>query len=213
MTGSNYRGWKRPDASCYLSGMASNNPYSNNPYAPSRASLATRSVTAEVSSEVSVWRDGKAVVALPDASLPPRCVKCNEPADQPTKERTLYWVHPAVYLLIFAGGLILLIVYMVVRKKADVNPGLCDAHKKRRLGALAYGWLGFFGGFLLACIGGAADSGGSVLLGLFLMVSAIIVGMIWGRLIHAKKITPDEIRLGGFSSEYLDDLPVYPRRR
>ena len=145
--------------------MASSDPYSHNPYAPSRASLGARSAVAEVSSEVSVWRDGKVVVTLPDASLPPRCVKCNAPADQPTKERTLYWVHPAVYLLIFGGGLILLIVYMVVRKKADVNPGLCDAHKKRRLGALAYGWLGFFGGFLLACIGGAADSGGSVLLG------------------------------------------------
>ena len=167
---------------------------------------------AEVSSDVSVWRDGKFVVALTDASLPARCVKCNAPADQPTKDRTLYWVHPAVYLLLFAGGLVLVIVYMIVRKKAEVNPGLCAAHKKRRLGALAYGWLGFFGGFLLACIGVGADSGGSVLSGLFLMVSAIVVGMIRGRLVYAKKITPDEVRLGGCSPEYLDDLPVYPGR-
>lgn len=190
--------------------MVSNDPYSRNPYVPSRASLASRTAKADVSSEVSVWRDGRTVVTLHDASLPDRCVKCNAPADPPTKERALYWVHPAVYLLIFAGGLILLIVYLVVRKKADVNPGLCDAHKKRRLGALAYGWLGFFGGFLLAILGGSGNSGGAVLLGLFLMVSAIVVGMIWGRLVHVKKITKDEVRLGGFSSDYLDDLPDYP---
>ena len=117
--------------------MASNDPHAHNPYAPSRASLSRQAATAEVSSDVSVWREGKVVVALPDAPLPARCVKCNAPADPPTKARTLYWMHPALYLLIFTGLLILLIVYLVVRKKADVNPGLCAAHKKRRLGALA----------------------------------------------------------------------------
>jgi len=183
---------------------------SHNPYAPSKASLGSRSGNADVSSSVSVWRDGKTVITLHDAALPARCVKCNEPADQPTKERTLYWVHPAVYLLIFAGGLILLIVYLVVRKKAEVNPGLCDPHKKRRLGALAYGWLGFFGGFFLAVGGGTADSPAVLVLGLLMMVSAIVVGMIWGRLIYVKKITKDEVKLAGFSSAYLDDLPDYP---
>ena len=182
---------------------------SHNPYAPSKASLAARAGKADVSSEVSVWRDGKTVVTLHDASLPPRCVKCNEPADQPTKERTLYWVHPAIYLLFFAGGLILLIVYLVVRKKAEVNPGLCDDHKKRRLGALAYGWLGFFVGFFIAIGGGSSDTPGVMVLGLLMMVSAIVVGMIWGRLIYVKKITRDEVKLGGFASAYLDELPDY----
>jgi hypothetical protein len=182
---------------------------SHNPYAPSQASLGSRAGKTDVSSEVSVWRDGKTVVTLHDASLPSRCVKCNEPADQPTKERTLYWVHPAVYLLILAGGLILLIVYLVVRKKAEVNPGLCDAHKKRRLGALAYGWLGFFGGFFLAIAGGSSDSPGVLWLGLLMMISAIVVGMVWGRLIYVKKITKDEVKLGGFSAAYLDELPDY----
>src|ERR1044071_5985350 len=109
--------------------MGASDPHGHNPYAPSRASLATRSAPAEVSSEVAVWREGSTVVARTDAPLPARCVKCNAPAAQPTKERLLYWVHPAIYLLLFAGGLVLVIVYMVIRKKAQVNPGLCDAHK------------------------------------------------------------------------------------
>ena len=189
----------------------SSNPYSNNPYAPSKASMGARSGKPEVSSEIHVWRDGRTVVMLPDASLPARCVKCNQPADQPTKERALYWVHPAIYLLFLIGLPILLIVYLIVRKKAEVNPGLCELHKKRRLIGLLYGWLGFFGGFLVAILGGSGSSGAAVLFGLFLMISAIVVGMMWGRLVHVKKITPDEVRLGGFSADYLDDLPDYPR--
>ncbi len=181
---------------------------SHNPYAPSTASLGARTAPADVTSDVSVWRDGKTVVALQDAALPPRCVKCNAPADQPTKERTLYWVHPAVYLLFFVGGLIVLIVYLIIRKKAEVNPGLCEPHKKRRLAALSYGWLGFFGGFLLSILGGG---GAATLVGLLLMVSAVVIGMAWGRLIWAKKITEDEVRLQGFAPDYLDDLPNYPR--
>jgi hypothetical protein len=183
---------------------------SHNPYAPSRASLGARSGAPAVSSDVTVWRDGKTVVTLHDAALPPRCVKCNEPADLPTKVRTLYWVHPAVYLLFLAGFIILLIVYMVVRKKADVDPGLCVTHKKRRLGALAYGWIGFFGGLLLMFMGIAADSGAVAVLGVLAMISAIVVGMIWGRLIYVKKITKQEVTLGGFSPTYLDQLPEYP---
>ena len=148
--------------------------------------------------------------ALLDASLPARCVKCNKPADPPIKERTLYWVHPAVYLLILAGFIILLIVYLVVRKKAEVNPGLCEEHKKRRIMGLLYGWLGFFGGLTMMIAGAAAEKGGVAILGLLIMISAIVVGMIWGRLIYVKKVTKDEMRLGGFSSDYLDDLPDYP---
>ena len=182
-----------------------------NPYAPSKASLATGSGTAAVSSDVSVWRDGNAVVTLHDASLPARCVKCNKPADQPTKERTLYWVHPAIYLLFLAGAIILLIVYLVIRKKAVVNPGLCEQHKKRRIIGLLCGWLGFFGGFVVALLGMVSSTGGAALLGLLIMISAIVMGMLWGRLVYVKKITDDEVRLGGFSSAYLDKLPRYPR--
>jgi hypothetical protein len=180
----------------------------HNPYAPSKASLGARPGKAEVSSDVSVWRDGSTLVALHDAALPARCVKCNAPADPPTKERTLYWVHPAVYLLFFAGLLVLLIVYLVVRKKAEVNPGLCGAHKKRRVGALTYGWLGFFGGIALMFAGGSAAA--VAIVGLFVMISALVVGLVWGRLVYAKKITKDEVRLGGFAPGYLDELPDYP---
>jgi hypothetical protein len=183
---------------------------SHNPYAPSKASLDSRSGAAEVTSDVSVWRDGNVVVTLHDASLPARCVKCNAPAEPPTKERTMYWVHPAVYLLFLAGILILLIVYLVVRKKAEVNPGLCEAHKKRRLAAQAGAWFTFLGG-LFAIFGGVSqDLAGVSIFGVLLLVAAIVIGMTWGRLVYVKKITKEEVRLGGCSAAYLDALPDYP---
>ena len=180
-----------------------------NPYAPSKASMSRRATAPDVSSEVRVWRDEKTVVMLQNASLPHRCVKCNEPSDQPTKVRSLYWIHPALYLLIFGGALILLIIYFVLRKRADVDAGLCERHKKRRLFALFYGWFGFFVGFLML-VTVAFDNAIYGWLGLFLMISAIVVGMTMGRLVYAKKVTDVEARLGGFCKEYLDDLPEYP---
>jgi peptidoglycan/LPS O-acetylase OafA/YrhL len=183
-----------------------------NPYAPSKATMAGRTTKTAMDTEVRVWCDGgKTVVMLHGASLPHRCIKCNEPAQEPTKSRTLYWIHPALFLLLFVGGwLILLIVYYVVRKRAEVNPGLCERHKKRRTMALGIGWtLSIFGLFMIfAAIGG--DTPGPALVGALLLLVAIIVGMSMGRLVYARKVTKDEIRLGGFGKEYLDSLPGYP---
>jgi hypothetical protein len=182
-----------------------------NPYAPSKASLALRATPSAVDSEVRVWRDGKTVVSLHDASLPQRCVKCNAPADPPTKVRAVYWVNPLLYLVFLISPLILIIIYYIVRKKADVDPGLCEAHKKRRGYGIAGAWLSFLGGLALMFAGIAADSPAAALLGVLLLVVALVLGMTFGRLIHVKKITKDEVRLGGFTDAYLDELPEYPR--
>jgi peptidoglycan/LPS O-acetylase OafA/YrhL len=184
---------------------------SRNPYAPSKASLATGAGSATIDTEVRVWRDGRHVVMLHDASLPARCVKCNQPADPPTKARTMYWVHPACYLLFFAGVLILLIVYLIIRKKAEVNPGLCESHKRRRLIGLTAGWLGFLLGLGCMTVGLSSGSTGVAAFGILLLLAAIVTSMIWGRLISVNRITNDEVRLGGCASAYLDELPDYPR--
>ena len=182
-----------------------------NPYAPSKASMAVRATASAVDSEVRVWRDGKTVVTLHDASLPQRCVKCNAPAHQPTKVRAVYWVNPLLYLVFLISPLILIIVYYIVRKKADVDPGLCEVHKKRRGYGIAGAWLSFLGGLALMFGGIASDAPAAALFGVLLLVVAIVLGMTFGRMLHAKKITKDEVRLGGFCAAYLDDLPDYPR--
>jgi hypothetical protein len=182
----------------------------HNPYAPSKATMAGRTAAPAVDSEARVWRDGKIVVMRHDSSLPHRCIKCNEPSDEPTKVRAVYWMNPFLYLLFLISALILIIVYFIVRKKAEIDPGLCARHKNRRMIALTYGWvvslIGLFS--IFAAIG--SDSPTPALIGGLLLLSAIIVGISMGRLVYAKKITSDEVRLGGFCKEYLDDLPEYP---
>jgi hypothetical protein len=178
-----------------------------NPYAPSRASLAGASTPTDGTGKV--WRDGKTVVTLHDASLPGRCVKCNQPAELPTKVRTVYWVNPFTYLLLFAGFIILLIVYLVIRKKADIDPGLCAQHKQRRWIGLTVAWLGWIAGLVMLIGGSASDSVVVAIAGLLLIILAIVAGMAWGRFVYVKKITKDEVRLRGFCEDYLDELPAY----
>jgi hypothetical protein len=183
---------------------------SHNPYAPSKASLGARSIAPAAGAEVSVWRDRNIVVMRHDASLPSRCVKCNEPAELPTKVRTVYYAHPTIYLLFLLNFLILLIVYMIVRKKADIDPGLCAQHRQRRILGLTLGWLGFLAGTLLLILGAAGSSMPMAIIGLLLLIGAIVAGMAWGRLVWAKKIDKDEVRLGGCCAAYLVELPEYP---
>jgi len=181
---------------------------SHNPYAPPKADLSSRS-SADVSTAVDVWSAGKDVICLQGASLPARCVKCNAPAELPTRERTLYWVSPWVYLLIFAGLLPLLIVYLIVRKKAYVSPGLCASHKTKLVAGIVIGWSAPIVGFILLFFSGVHVAIG--LTGLALIVAGIVFAFAWGRSIYAKRIDDDEVRLGGFCEAYLDELPRYPR--
>lgn len=61
--------------------------------------------------------------------LPKVCAKCGdqslETLQNKRRIKELYWVHPAVYILLFCQLLIFLIVYMVLRKKCRVEYSLC----------------------------------------------------------------------------------------
>jgi len=122
-----------------------------------------------------VWRSGRdAVFVSRHADLPPRCVKCNAPVPGPRKLRSFYWHSAGLYLLILLNLLLYALVALIVRKKVEVSPGLCELHaaeRMRRIWASAGSMLGgvavsffaieaqqawiafaaFFGG-LLACI-------------------------------------------------------------
>jgi lipid-A-disaccharide synthase-like uncharacterized protein len=61
-----------------------------------------------------------------------RCYKCNAPAST-TKRKNLAWHHPAIYLTIFAGLLIYVILALVLQKRAAVQFGLCEKCNNRRI--------------------------------------------------------------------------------
>jgi hypothetical protein len=180
-----------------------------NPYAPSQATLNQRGApTDHVDSGVTAWRYGTILVVLPDSTLPGRCVKCNEPADPPTKARKIYWHHPGLYALILINILLYAIVGAFVRKRAIVAPGLCGAHKKRRNLGVALTWCGIVLGIGLICVG-LDDSRGSVwfALGAVLILGGAVVGRVMGRIVYAHKIEASRVWLKGCGADFLDSLP------
>ena len=182
-----------------------------NPYAPSRASLSltTPVQTADSSSGIAVWRDGNVLITLPGAEMPQRCVKCNEPADRPTKPRKVYWHHPAIYLLLLFNIIIYAIVAVIARRRAFISPGLCEEHKKRRRVALILAWTGFLGGVLLVfgAIGSSLGAWGA-LLGVLLILAAVLCGL-FARVVYAQKIDKEYVRLKGCGNPFLNSLPPF----
>jgi len=179
-----------------------------NPYAPSKASLGDR--PSGGTGRVTAWRDGNVVVMLAGGEIPHRCVKCNEPAEEPTKERTLYWYNPWLYLLVLISILVFAIVALIVRKKAVVSAGLCADHKRRRRNALTVAWIGVLAGTLLLLLGVTESSSAAALTGVPLMLIAIVVGITLGRVVYPVRIDNDYVRLKGCGEHFLATLPEFP---
>jgi len=186
-----------------------------NPYAPSRASIAARPSQSEHdrSGGVTAWRNQKTLVMIPDSALPPRCVKCNEPAHEPTRLRKVYWHSPAVYLLLLINVLIYAIVATIVRKRARVGAGLCAAHKKRRRQAILICWGGVIAGIGLLTWGfrdSTSNGGAFIIVGVLMLLGSIIVGIIMARVVYAQKIDESYVWLKGCGAQFLDSLPPLP---
>lgn len=170
----------------------------SNPYAPPQSSVDT------VLDHC--WREGKLVVVPVGNKLPPRCVKCNAPADL-EKPRAFAWHHPGWYLFIPLNIILYAVIAMLVQKRAKVALGLCVAHRARRrkftLTAVALLLMAVVGVYF-AAIGENPALGGMSLLA---FLAALIVAIIGSRSLHPARISADEVRLKGASPAFLDSLP------
>ena len=176
-----------------------------NPYAPPQADL-------EATLEGQHWRDGKILVLRPGSALPHRCIKCNAPAELPIKKRKIYWHHPAWYILIFIAILLYAVIALAVRKKAEIQPGLCATHSKRRKIGLSLIWGGLLLGVGLMFAGAVDDAGALAALGGLVLLIGLIWGSIFARLLTPNRIDKDFIRLRGAGKDFLDSLPAFPGR-
>lgn len=171
-----------------------------NPFAPPKTSL-------EPSSPEGYWAEGKHLVMYPNATLPPRCIKCNEPAELPMKKRSFYWHHPAYYLLLLVNILVFAIVALAVRKQAKIAPGLCTKHRQRRFRNLALSWLAFISGIILMICAGAYDIGFLFLPGLILVPVGLIASIILSPLLTPVRIDATRFRFKGCGRAFLESLP------
>ena len=165
-----------------------------------------------------VWADGKQVVAGRDVPLlPERCAKCGEPADGRPWERTMYWHHPALFILILFPGLIIyVIVALIVRQKTRVVAGLCPAHRRVRSNAILTGWLIALAG-VAAIVGGMVVGSGSrqdehwIVIGWFSGIGLLLLGAIYG-IVRSQVVAPTKMDRGfvwfkGAGPGFLHSLP------
>jgi hypothetical protein len=156
---------------------------------------------------------GRDLIVQPGAESPPRCVKCNAPAEH-IWTKTLYWHHPALYWLILAGLLIYAVIALVVRKSAFVSLFLCPAHLAKRRKNLLVGWLvlaSSIGFWVLAFrLGGRGNEsrGLTLMLGGFV---ALCVGLVWiaraANVVLPRRIEDGVVTLKGAGPEFLASLP------
>jgi hypothetical protein len=178
---------------------------SHNPYAPSRASLAGGS--GQPSDRV--WRENKVVVMARDGDLPDRCVKCNDPADEPTRTQKVYWHHPGYYVLLLINVILYVVVALIARKSVAVNPGLCVRHKQRRTRGIWIGWGGLVAGLVAMFAAVENNTPGLGLLFLLTMFGLIITGLVMSRTVYAKRIDDRYVLLKGCGEPFLADLPEF----
>lgn len=151
------------------------------------------------------WRDGRDLILPIQADHAARCYRCGAPAASRVP-RTLYWHHPAWYLLILAGILIYALVALAIRRRADVVVGLCPRHTaaRRRAAWIGAGLLGSAVGALALAIAGPAAVG-------WLMIPTTIGGlvvlMVRSNLVRVRRIESPHVWLANPAPALLEGLP------
>ncbi|MEQ8786822.1 MAG: hypothetical protein RIC55_11010 [Pirellulaceae bacterium] len=189
-----------------------------NPYQPPQEHGAPVEPPSDFDAE-GPWRSGTVLVTRKGASLPPRCVKTNLPA-----ERTLWckvsW-HPPAFAWTMLAGPVYVVVALIVRKRARIDVGLTGERYRRFRLLHSAVWL--FGGLSLAPIwfGGTMLLDGSrgyplviavvmAVGGSVMLLASLVYGRYSAPVVGVQKIDDRFVWLTGVCEAYLAELPPWP---
>jgi hypothetical protein len=161
-----------------------------------------------------MWREASKLVTTTLATLPPRCVKCNEPGEVEYRDRTFYWSSPWLLFTILAGILIYAIIALVTRKKVVLSYHLCRTHHRRRVRLIAMTYVLCLLGVIVMIAGPIYGSevrnDAIVIVGLLggpgMLIGSIITGMA-ARALVPTRITDQYGWFNGCCPEFLAELP------
>jgi energy-converting hydrogenase Eha subunit B len=124
----------------------------------------------------------------------------------PMRSKKLAWHHPGWYALILINLLIYAIVGSLVSKRVKVEFGLCEEHTAKRRNIIIASWAIFFGSLGTAFFLGTSIDNPDAAIGIGLLgfLVAVILGLVGGRSIYAKRITEDEVRIAGCGEPFLE---------
>jgi hypothetical protein len=193
-----------------------------NPYASPMSSFEAQPVMA-VEAVHEPWqglfRKGNLLVMNKQAGLPDRCVKSNQPAFGRRLRRSMSWHHPAIYLSIFAGLLIYIILAIVLQKRATIYIGLSETWVRKRRWAIFWGWMiALFGVAVtvlsMIIMGDRHNQMDWAVFGIPLGVIIFFIGCIYGsvcsRMVVQTRIDDHFVWLKGVHPDFLAELPEWP---
>lgn len=152
------------------------------------------------------WRDGKRVAMDRNAVLPDRCFKCDEPAGG--YRRTVKLTHVPLGTEMMIGA-----IAYAFAKRATVEVGLCERHRRSRAVNIALVSLAIIGASIF--IFTQTQSADLVLpllatAGLIGGVIGLIYAAVGSRVVRATRITDTHIWLKGAGEPFLASLPDAP---
>lgn len=140
--------------------------------------------------------------------LPPLCVRCGAAADGKTVEKTFYWHHPALYILL-VSPIIYVIVAVIVRKSVKVNVPLCAHHAQRRGTAVMLAWLlpliGIADIFILPRFN--VDPGIVALVTIAFIVAGLVIWAVAGNIMRPTSIDKYFAEFSGCCEIFLQQFP------
>jgi hypothetical protein len=156
--------------------------------------------------------EGDQLVVSSGAMLPPRCVKTNEPVVGVPLTKTLYWAHPALYILVLFNLLIFAIVYLCVRKRCDLTFYVSPDAAKKRTTRMIYAAGAALLGFLLIFGGIAEHSLGIAVFGGVLILVGLVIASVFSNVLTIATHKNGEFWIKGCGPEFLDSIRNAPQR-
>lgn len=155
--------------------------------------------------------DGSLIMCGTPVALPAICVITGETEDVVLVKKTVTWVPKWIYITLFAGGIVvLLIVYLIVRKECKTSYYLSRRLRNRKRWMIFGGVVGFFGGFVLM-IAGADSQVPEILvpLGLFSLIGSLVLLVLGQPPVKAVRHENGvKFWLTGFKQPFFDQLRV-----
>ena len=185
--------------------MSENNPY---------AAPADVQTIVDVDGGVMFFRDGRFLVVRDGAVLPETCVVTNEPAESGSwrKRVKIAWTPPWVYLLILVNIIVLLIVSMIVQKKARITYSLGRRSRRKIVLRRWVASLLLMLSVALFFFGAMADTDEMVGIGITAGFASLIASLVFFVIANPLKVVKfknDWFRIKGCSPDFLDTLPQH----
>ncbi len=148
------------------------------------------------------------IICRSGAVLPARCVKTNLPVDVTCmRKRVMAWASPWIYLLLLVNILILIIVYLIARKRIRITYGLAPEVRQRIIMRSSLSWLVFIVSAVLMFWGFMNDEIPLGIASMIFLIGSLVAVIVFSAVLKVVRVKPSgEFVIRGCSPEFLASL-------